>query len=379
MKVLLGISRFLVGGLFIFSGLIKANDPYGFAYKLQEYFAVFDDRFGLAFTSLDPAALTLSILICTVEIVLGFALILGVWKHLTAWSLLLMILFFTWLTGWSSITGTVTDCGCFGDAIPITPDQSFYKDLILLVFIGFIFIKRRAIHTLLSKTLGTSLVVISLIGTLVFAFWNLSYLPMLDFRPYKVGNNIPEEMSIPEDAEPGVYEIIWIYSDNGVEAEYTDEDKPWENSNLTFVDRNTKVIVAPYEPRIHDLIIIDENDNDITDELLNDPNYNFILVSTNVKKSKKSSYEDINALVAKCDEHGIAFNGLTASIYEDVNPFRHEVSAAFPFHSVDATTLKTIIRSNPGLLLLKGGTIIAKWPYRRIPSFEKVNKKYMNL
>ena len=200
----LNISRAIVGLLFIFSGLIKANDPLGFGYKLQEYFEVFHISF------LNDYAVLLAILLCTLEIVLGALLLLGFWSSKVAWGLLLIIIFFTFLTFYSAFFEVVTSCGCFGDAIPLTPWQSFAKDIILLSLILHLFLRRKEILPVLTGVKAQQFIAgLVLILSLGFGLFTYSYLPILDFLPYKVGNNIPQLMITPPGAAPDVYEITY--------------------------------------------------------------------------------------------------------------------------------------------------------------------------
>lgn len=376
MKILVSLSRIIVGGLFIFSGVIKANDPYGFSYKLEEYFVVFEESFHIGFTALEPMSLIISIFLVTLEIVLGVAVLTG-WKmRFNGWLLLLLTLFFTWLTGFSHFTGKVTDCGCFGDAIPLTPKESFIKDLILLVFVGLIFYQRNAINKL-KGALPISSVGASAVITIAFSIWCITHLPVWDFRPYKVGNNIPELMKSPT-GEADIYETMLLYENTEtgekkwVKLEDIPSDPVWQ-----WRETENKLIFKAPEAPIHDFSITDQDGNDITEEVLADNNYYFIVVSTDVKKASEKGFLKLNEIASKSEEKGYNFMLLTASSYDDSEPFRHEVQAAYNFYSTDATTLKTIIRSSPGLLLLKGGTILAKYHHNDIPSFDKIADKYI--
>src|SRR5690606_24776777 len=233
---LLQFSRIVTGLLFVFSGLIKANDPTGFGYKLQEYFHVFNTNF------LNDYAVPLAVVICGLEILLGALLLLGFWARAVAWGLLLLILFFTFLTFYSAFFEVVTSCGCFGDAIPLTPWQSFIKDLILLVLILYIFRHRHKItpfiHSLFTRNLLAVFVVIASFSVGIYTFY---FLPIIDFLPYKEGNALPELMHVPEGAEPDVYEHIYEIQDKTTgetrkvsDKEYLD-DKLWEDDNLEVI------------------------------------------------------------------------------------------------------------------------------------------------
>ncbi|MGI8891871.1 MAG: BT_3928 family protein [Bacteroidia bacterium] len=377
MRALTLISRVLVGLLFIISGLIKANDPLGFSYKLDEYFEVF----GMSF--LTPASLAMAMGICVVEIGLGVALIMGVYMNFTAWLLLLMIIFFTVLTGYSAVTGKVTDCGCFGDAIKLTPWESFFKDLVLLVLIGIIFIRRNYIEPLVSRLAGRTFTIAAYVLAFGFTLFTYLYLPVKDFRPYAIGKSIPEQMAVPDDAPQPVYETKLIYKNKSTGElremsmdEYT-ASNIWEDENWEWADTQNKLIKEGFIPKIANFIVVDEDGTEIHDDLANNPEYNFILVAYDLSNTNKDVQSKINELALKAQQNGYDFVGLTATSVKQTNEFRHEVQAMYPYYFADATFLKTIIRSNPGLLLVKGGTVVDKWPWRSIPTYERIEEKHL--
>lgn len=377
MRALTLISRVLVGLLFIISGLIKANDPLGFSYKLDEYFEVF----GMSF--LTPASLAMAMGICVVEIGLGVALIMGVYMNFTAWLLLLMIIFFTVLTGYSAVTGKVTDCGCFGDAIKLTPWESFFKDLVLLVLIGIIFIRRNYIEPLVSRLAGRTFTIAAYVLAFGFTLFTYLYLPVKDFRPYAIGKSIPEQMAVPDDAPQPVYETKLIYKNKSTGElremsmdEYT-ASNIWEDENWEWADTQNKLIKEGFTPKIANFIVVDEDGTEIHDDLANNPEYNFILVAYDLSNTNKDVQSKINELALKAQQNGYDFVGLTATSVKQTNEFRHEVQAMYPYYFADATFLKTIIRSNPGLLLVKGGTVVDKWPWRSIPTYERIEEKHL--
>lgn len=377
MKALTLISRILVGLLFIISGLIKANDPLGFSYKLDEYFEVFGMEF------FKPASLAFAMGICVLEIGLGVAVLTGVYVNFTAWLLLLMIIFFTILTGYSAVTGKVTDCGCFGDAIKLTPTESFIKDLILLVFIGIIFIQRKYIEPLFSRVAGKTMTITAYVLALLFTIYTYMYLPVKDFRPYAIGKNIREQMAIPEDAPQPVYETKLVYKNKATGEvremtmdEYT-ASNIWEDENWEWQDTQNKLIKEGYTPKIANFVVVDDAGTEIHDDLINNPDYNFILVAYDLSKTCYDVQPEINELALKAQQNGYDFVGLTATSMQETEAFRHEVQAMYPYYFADATFLKTIIRSNPGILLLKGGTVIMKWPWRGIPAYEQIEEKYL--
>lgn len=371
MKKLLWFSRIFVGVLFIISGFIKANDPLGFSYKLDEYFTVFGTQW------LSFASVWLSIIICSLEIIMGVALLFGIRARNNAWALLLLILFFTWLTGYSAITNKVTDCGCFGDALKLTPWQSFSKDLILLFFIGIIFIKRNSIDPVFSPSSSKFVLYFSIIVSLGFGIYCYSFLPVIDFLPYKKGNNLPALMKVPEGAPVDVYETKMIYQKDGLKKEFTVQNYPWNDSTWKWVETKSILIKEGYKAPIHDLRIMDADNNEYTDDIIANPQYNLIVVAINVNNSKQRAFRKINDLAEQLDKDmKIKTIALTSSSAYDTEYFRHEMNAAYPFYYCDATTLKTMIRSNPGLFLMKAGEVIMKWPGNSLPSAEEL-KNYI--
>ncbi len=365
-------SRYFVGLLFILSGLIKMNDPTGFAIKLEEYFVVFGMEF------FNPLALSLATIICAVEIVLGVALLIGSYQKQLSWVLLLMILFFTWLTGYSAVTGKVTDCGCFGDAVKLTPWQSFVKDLILLVFILIIFVKRNAISSSMKASSQMIALTSSFIISLGIGIYCVMYLPIVDFLPYKPGNNIPALMTIPDDAPRDSFETRMYYEKDGKVQEFNLQNYPWEDSTWKWVKTDNVLIREGYKPKIKDLRIADAEDNDYSEDFINYPDYQLWVVTYDVEKANHASLEKIVALAVSLQaDKKIRTIGLTASNAQLTEAFRHENNIAFDYYYCDATTLKTMSRANPGILLLKAGNIVAKWPHRSLPTaaeFEKYLK-----
>lgn len=370
---MLKFSRYLVGILFIISGLIKLNDPIGFSIKLEEYFVIF----GMDW--LNSFALALSVIICAVEVVLGIALLLGILQKQLAWVLLLMIIFFTWLTGYSAITNKVTDCGCFGDAIKLTPCQSFSKDVILLFFIAIIFVSRKRISTSLSSTKQIMYVSIAYVITMVLGVYSVMYLPTVDFLPYKVGNNIPELMKIPEGAPVDSFETKMIYQKDGKEQAFTLKDYPWQDSTWKWVRTDNILIKEGYKPKIKDLRIADADGNDYSEDIIKHPDYSIWIVAYDLEKSNAASYAKLKALAETLEKNlKIRTIGLTSSNDLTTEKFRHENNLAFPFYYCDATTLKTMVRANPGILLVKNGVVEGKWSHRGMPTYDELIKQLKN-
>ncbi|MDZ7845928.1 MAG: DoxX family protein [Owenweeksia sp.] len=381
MKFVTQLARVLVGLLFIFSGLIKLNDPVGFSYKLHDYFApgVLDLPF------LNPFTLELAVFIVILEVMLGVALLIGFWRKLTGWLLLLMIVFFTFLTFYSAYFNKVTDCGCFGDAIPLTPWQSFRKDVILLVLILIIVINLHYIKPLLNRTGRAIIMVLALIGCLLFGIHVLNHLPVMDFRPYAEGKSIVEGLKSADELglEPTRYGTVYYLknTETGEEQKVSSDEyvsqKWYEKEDWKMLKDKTETVVLEkgYEPPVHDFILT-LNDRDATDSLLNSPAI-FLLVAYHIDETEEAAYPAINEFAEKAQSHGVPFIGTSASLADEVETMRHELQTPFPFGTMDETTLKTIIRSNPGILLLKKGKVAAKWHYQDLPLFEEVKENHL--
>ncbi|SHJ05218.1 Uncharacterized membrane protein YphA, DoxX/SURF4 family [Mesonia phycicola] len=320
MKVLVGIARIFVGIFFIISGFIKMNDPVGFSYKLQEYFG--EDVLNLPF--LQPFALGIAVFVVIYELLLGVMLILGYRKKFTMWSLLLMIVFFTFLTFYSAYFNKVTDCGCFGDALPLTPWQSFWKDVVLLVLILLIFIKGKFFKPLFEPATSHKWIVfLVFIACLGFTYHVLMHLPAIDFRAYKEGTVIREGM------KPKKGEVI---------------------------------------PPIHDFGFY-SREGDATEEILNADKV-LLVVAYNLSKSENQGWSNIKIAVKKAQEKGYRVVGLSASGPQETNQVKETYGFDFPFYFTDETAIKTIVRSNPGLVTIEKGVIIQKVHYNDADDLE---------
>ncbi len=376
MRILTTICRILVGALFIVSGLIKANDPLGFSYKLTEYFEVF----GMPW--LKGAALLLAMSICIFEVVCGVLMLTGTKMKLFSWLILLMILFFTFLTFYSAYFNKVTDCGCFGDALKgifgrsLTPWESFTKDIVLLILIIPIFISRNRIHSIFSPTGDIITIVIATLLSTWFTVNCYRHLPWIDFRPYAKGKSIPEGMMLPPNAKRDSVQMVFIYSKDGKQVEFTEKEVMTVDSTYTFVDRKDKIIRQGDKAPIHDFSITNPDGEDITQQILTRPGYTFLLVCYNINKTDRDVQPAINEFVAASRKDSLGFYGLTGSATQDVDNFRHDVGAMYDYCTTDETTLRTMIRSNPGLMLLKNGVVIDMWHSNDLPTYEEFKEKY---
>jgi len=362
MKILTYISRILVGVLFIISGVIKLNDPVGFSFKLQEYFA----ENVLNIPALIPFALLIAVTVVVFEVVLGIMLLVGFKTKFTVWSLLLMIVFFTFLTFYSAYFNKVTDCGCFGDALKLTPWESFTKDIILLAFILILFVNQKYIRPLFSQGAQNAIVFIACAFCLFLGYYVLMHLPVIDFRAYSVGTNIQKGMEIPEDAEQSEYKMIFVYKVNGIDTEFTQDDVMASKVPETaeFVDRIDKLVKQGYVPPIHDFSIELDGGN-YTEEMLNEPKL-IMFISYDLNKAEKSGLELLEELNKKATAKGYKVIGMTASDKPLIDKVKKENKLTFDYYFCDATTLKTIERANPSIVILEKGTIVQKKHYNDI-------------
>ncbi len=374
MKVLVGFSRIFVAALFLFSGFIKLNDPVGFSYKLQDYFA--EGVLNLEF--LIPFALLIAIFIVIFEVIVGITLLLGYLPKFTVWSLLLMIVFFTFLTFYSAYFNKVTDCGCFGDALPLTPWESFTKDIILLFFILILFFGKKYITPILPKPSHKWIVFVCFTACLAFAYHVLMHMPTFDFRAYKIGTNIQEGMTVPKDAQEAQFEYYWKFEVNGKEKIIkTSGEYPTVDGK--YIEVETKMLDEGYIPPIHDFAI-ERDGKEYTTEFLEKENL-IAIIMYNLSKSEGEGMVAVKRLTDKAKAQGYDVIGLTASGPQDISQKKEQYGLDFEFYNTDETALKTILRSNPGVLALKKGTIINKLHWNDVDelSLEKVERSIQEI
>lgn len=360
MNILIQIARFLVGGLFIFSGLIKLNDPVGTKIKLEEYFDVFAADFAPFFEYLIPLALFFSVFLSVLEVVLGVAVLLKYRMRTTTWILLGMIIFFTFLTFYSAYFNKVTDCGCFGDAIVLTPWESFTKDIILLVFIGLLFAYRHRFSE--AVPLRTAHIAVASVAAvcLFLGITAVRHLPFLDFRAYKVGADIPRLM---QPSEAMRYKYIMIKNGQEEEFEQYPTDKSYEFKEMIPLNPEA-------QPKISDYSVWND-EGDFTEGTFQGDK--LLVIMYDVQKANTASLSDIQRLVNQLPNNvdPIVLTSSGEAIYDE---FRHEYQLALPYYFADATVLKTMIRSNPGLILLHNGQVRDKWHFRDTPEVGEINR-----
>ena len=363
------IGRLLMAATFIFSGYVKAIDPLGTQYKLTDYLQAMGIR------SLLPewTLLVGAVLLAALEFSLGIFLLFAIRRHLVSRIVLALMSIMTLLTLWIVIANPVKDCGCFGDAVVLSNGQTFIKNIILLAIALMLLKWPTSMVRFVSKKTQWIVINYTVIFALALSAWSLWDLPLFDFRPYHVGANIAQGMKIPQGAPQPQFETTFILEKNGQQKEFTLDNYP--DSTWTFVDSKTVQTAEGYVPPIHDFSIQDnKTGEDITQEVLNDTGYTFLLISPTLAYADDSNFGRIDQIYEFAQDYGYRFICLTASSDKDIAKWQDITGAEYPFYTTDATTLKTMIRSNPGLMLLHHGTIIQKWSHNKLPQPEELNQ-----
>lgn len=366
MRITLGFTRIFVGVLFIFSGLIKANDPMGLSYKMQEFFEIW----GMDF--LNDYTLAFSIIMISFEIIAGVAVLVGWQFQLFSWMLFLLIIFFTFLTGYAVFSGKIKECGCFGDCIKLKADQSFAKDLILLVMTGLLLYKRKSIDALFSTKFSVFILVIITIGSFWVQFYVLRNLPIVDCLPYKVGLTIQEQMKIPAGAIPDSTVITFVYAKNGKEVEFDAEHFPddFNDSLYSFVRRYDKLIrEGDAKPPIKDFVIISPTGSDTTQAILSNPEPQWILFAKSFEYEDESWIKDIGFYASLAFQNNIRFMAVTSDA-DGLERIFKKNAINIPIMKGDLVAIKTAARSNPTLYHLNKGKIISKYGKAQLKGLE---------
>lgn len=358
--------RLLLGVVFIFSGTVKAIDPMGGAIKIGEYLS----SFGL--DKLQPFAVAVSFNLSAIEFTLGVCALLGVYRRYTSALILLLMAFMTPLTLYLALFDPVSDCGCFGDALVLTNWETFYKNIVLLAASVFLFIYNQRISAFYTFRVYWFIPLFSYLFCVGFSYRNYNHLPILDFRPYKVGANIPALMAIPEGAPQDEYAYTFVYEKDGVKKEFSLDNYPADDSTWTFVESKTELVRQGYIPPIASFNIYDEEGNEVTEDILENPGPVFLLIAPKLETADDGQMDEINGVYDYALEHNLPFYCVTGSSPEAIETWSDNTGAEYPFRMADEVLLKTIVRSNPGLVLLKNGTILGKWHYNDIPPEEEV-------
>ena len=360
-KIVVNIARLLLALTFILSGFVKAVDPLGTQYKINDYLTAM----GLGQWMPDFLTLGASVLLLAVEFIIGICLLFAIHRRLVSKLTLAIMVVMTALTLWLAITNPISDCGCFGDAIVLTNWQTFWKNVVLLAAALIIWRWPTDMIRIISVSNQWIVFNFSTLFILFIAGWCLYDLPLFDFRPYHVGANIQEGMEIPEGAPLPQFETTFILEKDGQRQEFTTDNYP--DSTWTFIDSKTVQTAEGYVPPIHDFSILTNEGDDITEEVLSQKGYAFLLISPHLENADDSQLDLINQVYEYSKEQGYPFYCLTASTDKAISRWQEMTGADYPFCSTDEITLKTIIRSNPGLVLLKQGTILHKWSYNSLP------------
>jgi len=375
MKIANLISRIVIGVVFIFSGFVKAIDPLGSVYK-------FNDYFNLAFNVpwMESLSLPLAFSMSAIEFLVGFAVLFGLRYKLSSLGALLFMLFFTPLTLYIAVKNPVSDCGCFGDALILSNWDTFYKNIFIFAASLIIFLYRNKFKSPLSGKLQWIIVLIATVFIMGISVYSYRHEPIIDFRPWKVGSNIIEKRKNIQEEELKYY-LVYKNKKTAEEKAYAIDSLPFNDSvwmsEWEFVKQDNKVIKDLIPAPINNFFIIDEDTDEITDEIISNPDYHFMLVAYDLTATNKGAFEKINKFAHNAEKDNFKFIALTATPFDYIDTFRHEVQAAYPFYIVDEIALKTIIRSNPGIVLFKDGVVIAKWSHRDVPDYQKVKEKFM--
>lgn len=365
--MLVNACRFLLGATFVFSGFVKAIDPIGTQYKLQDYISA------VGMGGIVPNIVTLlaSVALSALEFSLGVFVLFAIRRHLVSKILVAFMAVMTLITVWIALFNPVKDCGCFGEALRLTNVQTLLKNIVLLAASVVVAWRPLRMYRFLSRSTQWIAINYTILFVLLLSAHCLYHLPLIDFRPYHIGMNIKKGMEIPTGAPQPEFETTFILQKNGVKKEFTLDNYP--DSSWQFVDSKTVQTKEGYVPPIHDFSIQKADGDDITDSVLTAKGYIFLLVSPHLEQADDSNFGDIDLLYEYCQERKIPFYCLTASTKKDIDHWADITGAEYPFCFTDETTLKTIIRSNPGLLLLKDGTIIRKWSHNDLPSSSSLN------
>lgn len=354
--------RLLLGLAFVFSGFVKAVDPLGFFYKLQDYLTAF----GIISWFPSYVILFSAIALSAIEFCIGVFLTLGIRRGVSSIIALLLMMFMTPLTFYLALANPVTDCGCFGDALVLTNWQTFGKNVLLLLIAFIVYKWRKLLWRFFTPKVDWMISWYTSLFVFALSFYCLWDLPILDFRPYHIGADIKKGMEIPEGAKPSRYETFFILEKDGERKEFTLENYP--DSTWKFIESRSVLKEKGYEPPIHDFSIQDmSSGEEITEQVLSEEGYTFLLVAHRIEEADDSNIDLINEIYDYSVEHGYGFYALTSSPEEEVELWRDKTGAEYPFCQMDDITLKTIIRSNPGLLLLKNGIVLNKWSDNRLP------------
>ncbi|MDR2791891.1 MAG: DoxX family protein [Tannerellaceae bacterium] len=369
MKAVIRTVQALLGIVLLFSGFVKAVDPVGGGIKVAEYLAAF--RFGGSETS-EILSLLLGGALCTGEFILGGCLLFGVCRRLSAWAALAFMSVMTLVTLYLVIANPVTDCGCFGDAIHLTNGQTFGKNIVLTVMAVALCLRNADGYRIFAPRRQPAFIILLSLSVILFTVRNYRHLPPIDFRPFKVGADLRALTLTPPDALPDEYDYTFVYSKDGHERRFTLSDAPMADTAWTFVSAETRLVREGYRPPVAGFVLHDDAGVDVTEAILADTAYLYLLVIPSVETADDGNVEVLNALYGQASLHNIPFYALTASPPTAIARWRDRTAADYPFLTADATILRTIVRANPAVLLLRDARILAKWHPIDIPSLNNL-------
>ena len=379
MKIVRFISRILVGVLFMFSGFIKGVDPWGSAYKFKEYFEA------LGMEALAPYAMQISVLLIAGEFIVGFCIMFGFKIKIASWASLLLMLIFLPLTLWLAVSNKVSDCGCFGDAIKLSNWETFYKNVIIMIPTLLIFFQRNRFKSPFSCGIQW---IFSGLGALIISgimYYSYAHLPLIDFLPYKKGADLKALMTVPDDAPKDVYEQFITLHDTttGKDIEvtvsaYTNDSTYWgEGTIYKYVSiSEARLVSEGAKPAIHDFTINTSTGENLLDSVLHFKEYAFLFIAKKTEEANTENIKIVNDIARFASEKNYIFMGVTSSVKEHTDSFIVATQAPYLFYTCDETTLKTMIRSNPGLFLLKDGVVVGKWHYNDIPTVDEIKSEF---
>jgi len=363
MKTLRTISRILVGLVFIFSGFVKGVDPLGTAYKITDYFEAYHMVWAV------PLSLYLSIILCAFEFVLGVLLVLNVKMKQTAWLVLMIMSFFTLVTFYDALYSPVPDCGCFGDAVKLTNWETFYKNVVLMVFVFIILFGRNKMKAYFDNVKEWSIIGIVSIVFIWFSVYNYRNLPIINFRPWKTGTKM-----MADNPQPSKFYLTYKNKQSGETKEYLSNKLPWQDTvwvaNWEYVSTRED---NPNKSKLGAFAIIDSSGTDMTDHFVRNPEFQFFIACYNISETNLKAFETkFNPFIEKANAKGVSIILLTGSSPEEIADFRAKFpNTNYEIFSSDDISLKAMIRSNPGLVLLKKATVLGQWHWRNIPEFDE--------
>ena len=361
LTISLPVIRILLALVFIFSGFVKAIDPLGSTYKFEDYFIAF----GGVFQYFTIISFPLAIILSTIELVIGFCLLFKIFIRFTNVLALIFMLIMTPLTLFIAIKDNlVTDCGCFGDALVISNWATFFKNIVLSSMVIFLLVYQKQLYSIFTKNVQRVLAGFFIVLGVGLSVYCYLHLPLIDFRPYKVGVNIPKAMEIPDGAKLDEFETTFIYQKDGTEKEFTLDNYPKGDSSWVFVDQKTVLVSKGFKPPIHDFSILDANYDDITGDVLEYKGKTYLLIMYDLAKTSEEGAVKAEKIYQESLLNGTKFMALTASSDKDIQEFKNKTKITYPFYKTDPITLKTIVRANPGLVLIENATIKGKWNWR---------------